>query len=1041
MGSIPSGADSPEPVATSHPVTQAYRLRLHLIHAAVALLATVGGAVLGFLVTLALVVAEARGGTYIFGLDDLLTFRWDVLPIPLGALAGFILARRRPNSVAWAMVCGFAALIAGTVIGWMVGGAMSSDDVGHWAGGVIGGAIGIVAGTVVSLRIKRVPRHPLITAAATTLVFIGVFLFAVFGATNLLDLDPVEFPQLLSVPLPVPEPGQVDAVVFLLGDAGAAETGTSPLLASLKGEVERWSAALRRDSAVTVAFVGDNVYPQGVHNHDDSRFPTDSARLWSQVELLGGTEAMRRASIGLFVTGNHDWGNTTGDAGFQRVRNEETLLRDARTAGFKVALLPTGGDPGPVYRDLRRNVRIAFFDTHWFLQERSPDLRRQFFTRLRQTLDGARDREVILVAHHPFHSAGPHGAIIPGYHTLGVAYVLKEAGALVQDLNSPPYDELLAGLRQTFDASKKPPLIYAGGHDHSLQVLSGAGEFDPRFVLVSGAGSKSSSIRMEPGLVWGSSQPGYMMLVFRKDDAVNLFVMTGDDRYRSCTGSEAAIGQCMKDGIASYRVAYSASLLGPSKQPRELNPIIPDSVDPGSPWWIDQPDSSGTPVSLVDAPPMAVPNTIDLMSTDSFTTAPGRTYPAGRLRRFFAGSLNRRLWEIPVRLPVLDLSKVGGGLHPVKITGGKQTVGLRFLGRNGLGYDFRPIVKNPASVLPRWMREGAVADALEDQMAAQLPFGATIVHQLLQAVGIQAPKPVPVVMPNDPRLGQYRAMFAGRVGLFSLHVDERKGHRPGFGGFSDIIDSDEMYQDLLRDPATTVDDKYFLRIRLVDLLVGDWDRHSGQWSWARDGNVWRAVPEDRDWAFARMDGVVRLLTRWFVPKYVGFSDHYPSVSRLAEQAEHIDHRVLSRLDLEDFQAAAREIQAALPDSVIEAAVGVLPPPYLVLERERLVNALKSRRDGLVDYSAKYYRHLARKLWIYGFENSADLVEFDQVSDSGARVRLRSGSRNGPVRFERFVDARDTKEVQLFIDENRDQVVGKEHLPFDVSVKKELPTEE
>jgi hypothetical protein len=658
-------------------------------------------------------------------------------------------------------------------------------------------------------------------------------------------------------------------------------------------------------------------------------------------------------------------------------------------------------------------------------------MRNQFFSRLRQTLDGARDREVILVAHHPYYSAGPHGAIIPGYHTLGVAYVLKQAGALVQDLNSPPYDELLAGLRRTFDTSRKPPLIYAGGHDHSLQVLTGAGEFDPRFVLVSGAGSKMSSIQMGAGLAWGGSQPGYMTLVFRKDDGVDLFVMGGDKQYQSCNGDDAAVSRCMTEGVSQFKIVYSASLLGPSKQPRELATIIQDTVDPGSPWWTDQPV-----VDSAMAPPAAVPATVDLMKADSFTTTAGRSYPAGRLRRFFAGDLNRRLWDLPVRLPVLDLATVGGGLHPVRISGGKQTVGLRMLGRNGLEYEFRPVVKNPAGVLPRWMREGAVADALDDQMAAQFPFGAVVVSRLLDAVNVAAPRPVPVVMPNDPRLGQYRAIFAGRVGLFSVHADERQGNRPGYGGYSRIIDSDELYQDLTNNPGTTFDDRYFLRARLIDLLVGDWDRHSGQWRWGLEGDQWRAIPEDRDWAFARMDGLVGGLARLFVPKYVGFSDEYPAIGRLLQQADRIDHHVLNRLKREDFLSVAREVQAALTDSVIAAAVEALPPTFLEVERDHLGSALKARRDQLVEYAAEFYREIVKEIRIFGFANSADVVEFDQVTDQGARVRLRSGSRTGPVRFERMIDAGETDEVVLSIDEANDTILGQEKLPFKVSVKKE-----
>jgi hypothetical protein len=213
LAEAPEGPQTPEPAAVTHPATAGYRRRLRVIHTLIALLATAGGAVMGFIVTLALVVAQARAGTYIFGLDDLVAFRWDILPIPIFAFAGFRLARKRPHSVSWATACGFGAMVLGVITGALLGGLTREPDVGHWAGGVIGGAVGLIIGCLTSLRIKRVPRHPLIVGTAGAVVFIGMFLFAVFGATNLLDLDPLEscsiwirwnFPRHPPSPSPLP---------------------------------------------------------------------------------------------------------------------------------------------------------------------------------------------------------------------------------------------------------------------------------------------------------------------------------------------------------------------------------------------------------------------------------------------------------------------------------------------------------------------------------------------------------------------------------------------------------------------------------------------------------------------------------------------------------------------------------------------------------------------------------------------------------------------------------------------------------------------
>jgi hypothetical protein len=1032
--------DPAAPIA--HPATAGYRRRIRIFHAIVTILATLGGAVMGFMVTLAIVVAKAAAGYFIFGMEDLLALRWEVVPVLAGAVAGFRLGRRRPHSVGWAAVCGVGGLLLGVSVGSMLGWELGGDSTGRWAGGIVGAAVGLVAGSVASLRIRRVPRHPLITAAASVIAFLGAVSFALFGATNLLDIDPLEFGQPAAVP--VPEPGAVDAVVFLLGDAGAAVKGKSPLLDAMQTDVERWSAALGRDSAVSVAYLGDLVYPSGIHDRDHPDFATDSAHLWAQIGLVGGPAAKEHATVGLFVTGNHDWGNTSGDVGLDRIANLGEQLAAARRAGYFVSLFPAAGEPGPAVRDLRRNVRIAFFDTHWFLQQREAGLRRDFFDRLKASLDGARDREVILVSHHPYYSAGPHGAIVPGYHTYGIAYALKKAGALVQDLNSPAYSELLAGLRRTFEASRKPPLIYAGGHDHSLQVLTGAGDFDPRFVVVSGSGSKVSSIQMGPGLVWGGSQPGYMMLVFRKDDGVDLFVVGGDKQWLKCEGSDAAVGECMAEGTTAFETVYSASLLGPSKRPRELTPVSPDTVAPGTPWWTDEERvasvDSGSPADA-ELAPVAVPARVLLHGTDSVTTTPGRTYPAGRLRRMIAGDLNRHLWRVPVRLPVLDLDSVAGGLHPTEIVGGKQTVGLRFTGRDGLEYDFRPVVKQ-ALMLPDRLRDGPIGDLFEDQMAGQLPFSAVVVASLQDALEITAPRPVPVVMPNDPRLGQYRAMFAGRVGLFAVHPDERSGGRRGFAGYTRIVGSDVAFDTVRMDPNSSFDGETYLRIRLIDFLVGDWDRHAGQWRWGRrlvEGKTtWRPIPEDRDWALGHIDGFTAGMARVLFPSYVGFSDRFPPVTRLARSAREVDRTVLNQLERSEFVSAVREVQATLTDSVIEAAVQELPPPFVALERDRLVGGIRARRQQLGEYAEKYYRYLAREIEVHTYADRRDVAEFARLDPETARLRIRSGGREGPITFERVIDGRDTRVVRLFVDMREDEVVGSEDLPFDVDLVDERP---
>ena len=72
----------------------------------------------------------------------------------------------------------------------------------------------------------------------------------------------------------------------------------------------------------------------------------------------------------------------------------------------------------------------------------------------------------------------------------------------------------------------------------------------------------------------------------------------------------------------------------------------------------------------------------------------------------------------------------------------------------------------------------------------------------------------------------------------------------------------------------------------------------GQVRWGRrvaGGQVtWRPIPEDRDWALTRIDGLGGALSRWLMPKYVGFGDRFPPIERLAEAGARVWRVIIQR---------------------------------------------------------------------------------------------------------------------------------------------------
>jgi hypothetical protein len=206
------------------------------------------------------------------------------------------------------------------------------------------------------------------------------------------------------------------------------------------------------------------------------------------------------------------------------------------------------------------------------------------------------------MAHHPYASAGPHGALVATTRAMGLLYLLKKSGTLIQDLNSPIYEDFLVRLRRAFDVAGRPPLIFAGGHDHSLQVHLAAGPMDPRFSLVSGAASKLTGVSQVPGLGYAAARPGYMMLLFRTDDAVELYVTGGDPNRLICDQTDATEqATCMSEAVAAFETVYSGSILSGTV-------IVPEPVSEAD--TVIQVDTLTQPDTVIFLDPQAQPDTV-----------------------------------------------------------------------------------------------------------------------------------------------------------------------------------------------------------------------------------------------------------------------------------------------------------------------------------------------------------------------------------------------------------------------------------------------
>jgi len=420
------------------------------------------------------------------------------------------------------------------------------------------------------------------------------------------------------------------------------------------------------------------------------------------------------------------------------------------------------------------------------------------------------------------------------------------------------------------------------------------------------------------------------------------------------------------------------------------------------------------------------------------TVVPGSRYEASGLRSWFFGSGFRDIWASPVEVEVLDLDREIGGLTVTETGGYGQTFTLEFRGRDGLDYAVRSLDKDPTRRMDPLLRNTLVADIVQDQTSSFLPTAGLVVDPLLAAAGILYPKHKLVVVPDDPRLGEFRKDYAGLIGMFVERPQEGPDGTPGFAGSTRISGTDTFLEELEEAECDRADAREYLKARFIDMLVGDRDRHEGQWRWARypsgsggasspgeasdeQCHVWRPIPEDRDQAFIYPDGVMMAFYRRIDYRMVKFGPEYPSLHGLTFNGWELDRRLLSGFDEVVWVEVAEELKSELTDAVIEDAVRRLPEPHYSEVGEWLTRSLKTRRDALTEEVLDFYRLISREVEITATDRDERAV-FEHLPGGGLTlaVAFADGDEQSPY-FHRIFDPSVTDEVRLFLRGGDDRV--------------------
>lgn len=348
---------------------------------------------------------------------------------------------------------------------------------------------------------------------------------------------------------PVPA-ADLSLSLFLIGDAGKPAPEGDPVLA----ELSRQGAGAPRASAIV--FLGDNLYPRGLPAADAPERAKMERRLEAQIEVS------RQSGLkAYFIPGNHDWARM-GAEGWDAVRRSEEFIRER--GGGLASQIPSGGCPGPESVDVGDAFRLLLIDTEWWLHKPgfpkpvdpsstcAADSEAEVTARLAGMLEQNGGRQVIVAGHHPLATAGEHGGHFPvtmhlfplravkkwlwiPLPVLGSIYPIARANGITsQDLSGGANQRMREALGRAMAAH--PPLLYAAGHDHNLQVFRGP---FARYSVVSGAGivDHEGPVGWNDSTLYAAAEPGFMRLDVDRSGRVRLSVTVMEP-----TGAREVVG-------------------------------------------------------------------------------------------------------------------------------------------------------------------------------------------------------------------------------------------------------------------------------------------------------------------------------------------------------------------------------------------------------------------------------------------------------------------------------------------------------------------
>jgi len=723
-------------------------------------------------------------------------------------------------------------------------------------------------------------------------------------------------------------------------------------------------------------FLGDNTNEKGTAD-----VKADYDRQITTVKNLG--------IDAFFVPGNYDWEFNSVD-GLETIEDylEEKLEKDD-------LLTPNNGCAIESI-EIGDSVQLIVVDSQWYLKDwdLNPKMndkcdiksREKLLLEVENEVKKYANKTILFAMHHPIYTNGFHGGSfsvrdhifplqgnipLPGVASL-VTAVRSQGAISVQDRFNKRYNELAYKIEALLDKNDQR-IIVLSGHEENLQYIEDSNIKQ----IISGAGSETKPASISDNGLFSYGGNGFSVIDVLEDASVWVTF------YSVNNGSDA-------------KMIFRKEI---------FTPVIPPNFDE-------------LPTSYPPTYEASVYELEKVEKSDFFKS--------------FWGNHYRKVYGTKVTAPTALLDTLYGGLKVIRPGGGHQTKSLRLETKDGKEYNMRGLKKSAIQFLEttafkgingeKYLGNTVPEELVLDFYTAAHPYGAFAIPKLAKAAKVYYTTPQLFYVPKQEALGKYSEEYGDQlVMIVEKPSDEYTDHK-SFGYPDDIESTDDLLSKLREDEDYTLDETVYIRARIFDMLIGDWDRHQDQWRWAQfdedDGKkVFVPIPRDRDQVFSNFDGSFLNVLRSImgsVNQFGVYGEDIIDVEWFNKAGSKLDRALLKKSTKEDWIEQAQFLQSAIDEALVNEAFGDLPEATQDETVDEIKQHFLNRKNNLVNIVEKYYDVFINFQMLTGTDKD-DYFEITRFEDGRTQIiahRIKDGEK-GELLFDRTFHSDLTEEIWLY----------------------------